>query len=163
MLKQRCSFLPFEPLAIVSSVLKALMIFCTLMEDFMPSAKFKRFWNMHPVSSIFFGASWPPKVYSFFRLPWLDSSIPKEMKSDPFCAAASLCLSKNRYLRKSYLVPFQVLIHRVMGIELVLTLTTRNLLYWTQPTLKVKALSDHVVHGWHGWLQLSYFEGTGNR
>ena len=46
MLKQRCSFfLPLEPLAIVNSLLKALMTFYlrTLMVDFMPSAAFKRF------------------------------------------------------------------------------------------------------------------------
>ena len=45
MLKQRLKiFLPFEPLAIINSLLKALIIFClrTLMEDFMPSAEFKR-------------------------------------------------------------------------------------------------------------------------
>ena len=73
------------------------------------------------------------------------------MKSDPFCAAASLCLSKICFfLRKSYLVPLQMVVHRVMEVELVLTLTAKYLFYRAQPILKVKALSDHVVHSWHG-------------
>ena len=70
----------------------------------------------------------------------------KEMKSDPFGAAASLCLPKNRFFKEILFGPFQVLNHRVLEIELVLNLTTKNLLYRTQPILKVKALSDHVIH-----------------
>ena len=136
------------------------MIFCwrTLMEDFMPSAEFKRFWNMRPVSSIFFLMHHHyPKPVSFSVYRDLTARYRKKWSQIPFVQQPLFVFQKIVFLRKSYLVPFQVLVHRVMGIELVLTLTTKNLLYRTLPILKVKALSDHVVHSCHVWLLLSYF------
>ena len=113
----------------------------------MPSAEFKRFWNMRPVSSIFFLMHHHyPKPVSFSVYRDLTARYRKKWSQIPFVQQLLFVFWKIVFLRKLYLVPFLP----------VLTLITKNLLYWTQPILKVKALSDHVFHSWHGWLQLSY-------
>ena len=137
----------------------------TLMKDFMPSAECKCFWNMRPLYSIFFSVHHDdhPKPVRFFIYRDLTARYLKKLSQIPLVQQLFFVVQKIVFWRKSYLVLFQVLVYRVMGIELVLTLITKNLLYRTQPILKVKALSEHVFLSWHGWLQLSYFEGTGNQ
>ena len=141
------------------------MIFClhTLIENFKPSAEFKRFWNRHPVSSIFFSVDHRhPKSVRCSVYCDLTARYRKKWSQMHFVQQLLFVFHKIIFLGKWYLVPSQVLVDRVMGIEIVLTLATKNLLYRTQPVLKLKAFSDQIVLSWHGWFQLSYFEGTCN-
>ena len=76
------------------------MIFClcTLMEDFLPSAKFKRFWNKHPVSSIFFRCIMTTQsLFLFpFTVTWQLYTKRNEVRS-LLCCSFSLSFKKSLF------------------------------------------------------------------